>query len=814
LPATASAAGDPLLELSKDGAQWLLTPEEVAALGSADALERESVLAVLWADPRTETAENEMRQAVERRSRLWRTEFLSALDARSGLLFLRGQPVGRRIAQCPEVLAEIEAWAYPGIEYLLVRSPGESAFRLWTSADGARSLYTPAFAKWLEDWQSSKRPGPRLDREVCADTGWLHKLLALPTPAQKEFSGAIGAGGRRGSVRAERIVAPEDRAGWAAQALAGPEPPRRDGLGRAEVTLRAIPDGPMGAVRADVSFLEVERLQVGEKVTEAVATGGIRRQRVLAVDGVLERQGRVVDTFRNRFEIAAERPVSVSVLRRARQGDGYLMRLRVRDELGSGEAWFERSFDLPAGEAANEEVRAPLRDEDRLLGADTLQIVPPEADVILGLWRPEVVLSGSRIRRVAFFVDGEPQVTRTSAPWTAELRLPALPREIVVRVDGLAIDGTPVASDTVTLNQLRGNLEVHLLEPRRGRDVRGRFTARAQVVVPEGGRIERVEFRLGESLAATLTAAPWVATLEAPEDPAAFLSVAALLEDGGRAEDVRLLHPGVLQETVDVDLVELYTSVLDDSGAPVTGLAAADFEIFEDARKQKQSRFETVTNQRLTLGVVLDTSGSMLESLGRARGAAGAFVRALMKPGDRAFAVSFAGRPILRMPRTEDPEAVVRALDGLSALGATALHDAVAHALYYFRGTRGQRALVLLSDGDDTSSLVKFEDALAAAHESGVAIYTIGLGLSVFDVSARRKLERFAADTGGRSFFVKDAAELAPAYAEIERELRSQYLLAYQSSATEDKGFRAVEVRVKVAGSSRLKARTMRGYTP
>jgi Ca-activated chloride channel family protein len=813
----AAPSADPITELSKDGAQWLLTPEEVAALGSTGVGEAERVLSKLWTDPRPDTAENEMRLAVASRSRLWRREFLSALDARAGLVFVRGLPAGRRISKCPEVLAEIEAWAYPGIEFLLVRRPGDNAFELWTSAEGKRALYTPAFANWLEDWQSSGRPGRRLDREVCADTGWLDKLLSLPTAAQRDFEDGAGASRTTragGSVRAERIAPPEDRSRWAAQVLAAPEPAKPDELGRTEVTLRPIPDGPMGAVRADVNFLEVERLKVGEKTAEGMSTGVARRQRLLAVDGVIERQGRIVDAFRNRFEIAAERPVSVSVLRRVRPGEGYLLRLRVRDELGGGEAWFENSFDLPAGEAASEPVSTPLRDEGRLLGADTLQILPPESDVILGLWRPEVVLTGSRIRRVAFWVDGELQATRTQPPWTAELRLPSLPREIAVRAEGLTIDGTPVAADTVTLNQLRGNLEVQILEPRRGLNVQGRFTARAQVVVPEGGRVERVEFRLGERLVSTLTAAPWIATLEAPADPAAFLAVAAVLEDGGRAEDVRFLHPGGLQETVDVDLVELYTSVLDPSGAPVTGLAAPDFEILENGKPQKLSRFETVVNQRLTLGVVLDTSGSMLESLGQARVAASSFVRALMKPGDRAFAVSFAERPILRMPRTEDPEAVVRALDGLSALGATALHDAVAHALYYFRGTRGQRALVLLSDGDDTSSLVKFEDSLAAAHESGVAIYTIGLGLSVLDVSARHKLERFAADTGGRSFFVKDAADLAPAYAEIERELRSQYLLAYQSNAADPKGFRAVEVRAKRSGLPRLKARTMRGYTP
>jgi Ca-activated chloride channel family protein len=118
--------------------------------------------------------------------------------------------------------------------------------------------------------------------------------------------------------------------------------------------------------------------------------------------------------------------------------------------------------------------------------------------------------------------------------------------------------------------------------------------------------------------------------------------------------------------------------------------------------------------------------------------------------------------------------------------------------------------LVLLSDGDDTSSLIPYEQAIDIAKRSGVAIYSIGLKLSRADIEARRKLTAMARETGGQVFFVGSAAELEGVYAAIEKELRSQYLLGYVSDARTAEGFRSVEV--KLQGAAGLKARTARGY--
>ncbi len=164
------------------------------------------------------------------------------------------------------------------------------------------------------------------------------------------------------------------------------------------------------------------------------------------------------------------------------------------------------------------------------------------------------------------------------------------------------------------------------------------------------------------------------------------------------------------------------------------------------------------------------------------------------------------------MPPTNDISALESTLTGLRSVGWTTLHDAIVTALYYFRGLRGRRALILLSDGDDTASGLAFSDALEYGRRSGVGVYSIGLEVTRLDLAVRRKLTQLAEETGGRAFFIGKAEELVRVYSQIEDELRSQYLLAYTSDRPATAGeYRQVEVRVK---GGKLRARTTRGYYP
>jgi Ca-activated chloride channel family protein len=287
----------------------------------------------------------------------------------------------------------------------------------------------------------------------------------------------------------------------------------------------------------------------------------------------------------------------------------------------------------------------------------------------------------------------------------------------------------------------------------------------------------------------------------------------AFLKDGNSTEDVVLVNAPDYGEKVQVDLVELYTTVVDRRGRPVAGLKREDFQVAEEGTPQKIRRFDVVKDQPIYAGILLDTSASMSERLDEAvRGALGFFEK-VITPKDRASVITFSGKPSLAVRFTNNREVLAGGLANLTAEGTTALYDSIIYALYTFGGIKGKRAIVLLTDGMDEGSRYKFTDALDYARRAGVTIYTVGIHLEPNETDVRAKLQRLALETGGRFFFIERTAELQKVYSAIEEDLRTQYLLAYESTQQggDREKFRTVEVKV---GRPGLEARTMRGYYP
>ena len=553
---------------------------------------------------------------------------------------------------------------------------------------------------------------------------------------------------------------------------------------------------------------------------------GEKKEVRVTIEGLIERDGIYFDTFRNRYQLeepAEDMPVALIVDQPLRPRQEFLLRMKVTDEISGRSLWIDRGFVVPPAptadmdlpplpEAALTAIEEQLK-TTRIEGFDSLILVPPETDVVFGLWRAEALVTGGKIDEVRFYLDDKQKMKRRRPPFTAELRLEAFPIEQIVRAEGYDAEGNLLASDEVILNQPRGQLRVRILDPPRGKRLVGEVEARAEVVVPEEQVVEKVEFLVNGVTQKTLVKPPWITTVDLPptiSGDLTYLTVTADLDNGQRAEDVRFLNAPDNIENVDVNLIELFTTVSDKDGRLVRGLTRDDFVIAEDGRRQEIVKFELVEDLPLTLGLVLDTSGSMFESIGEAKRAAAGFLENIITPRDRCFAVAFADRPTLMMPRTSDVGAVEERLADLVASGATSLHDAIVTSLYYFRGVRGRRALVLLSDGEDTSSSLGFQEALEYAKRSGVAVYAIGLRIGKAEMGVRRKLENLADETGGRTFYIKDAADLAVIYDEIEAELRSQYLIAYNSDQEGGTGvYRVIEVTVQ---GGKLKARTIRGY--
>jgi len=188
------------------------------------------------------------------------------------------------------------------------------------------------------------------------------------------------------------------------------------------------------------------------------------------------------------------------------------------------------------------------------------------------------------------------------------------------------------------------------------------------------------------------------------------------------------------------------------------------------------------------------------------------FLRDFVRPRDRAFIEVFSDIPEILAPFTADFETLENALLALFPDRKTALNDAIILGLFEFSGVRGRRAMVVLTDGADTGSQHTFDEVIDYAQRSGVTIYTIGINIGTSEVLTRYQLKTLASVTGGRSFFLELGAKLDSVYEAINRELRTQYLLAYTSSSESGPDeLREIEVKVDRRG---VTVRTRAGYYP
>ncbi len=256
-----------------------------------------------------------------------------------------------------------------------------------------------------------------------------------------------------------------------------------------------------------------------------------------------------------------------------------------------------------------------------------------------------------------------------------------------------------------------------------------------------------------------------------------------------------------------VNLVDVYASVTDAMGRPVTTLTQADFEVREDGRLQEVSVF-AAGEVPLTVALAVDRSFSMAgEPLRLARQAARSFLHAL-RPGDRSVVLSIDATAAVLASVAAGRDAQDAALAGLDAWGTTALHDAVLAALDRLEPEPGRQALVVFSDGVDRESRASHAEVVARARRGRALVYPVALG--------RTRPEWFAelaSVTGGRSFHARTAGGLEPALAAVAEDLRHQYLLGYVSNASDRQAgsWRSIAVAVR-GGRAGLRVRARDGY--
>jgi VWFA-related protein len=825
----------------------LLSDEERAAfLALTQDYERDAFVERFWTvrEPRRRRGGAGFRDGWMANVALAREMFHDLADARSRILLLNGPPELRVESGCPTLLVPLEVWFYPGndrtIEMFAVvfyRKWGAGGFRIWDPMDGLDALFNDVGASrpGAEEPDREAGVGSRTPSRISAAAGAAGHSLGEISP--------LGGGGCGNDEHAKQIVAAiamvASKGLWPLfeqKINTAPPGPGSEWVSAFESYRTEVPPGaPALPARLEIAFpgrLGNRTMVQGVITVPPGVAGqaklGDARSYNLLLNGEVLYHGQLLDSFRYKFDLpvtgaakaAAALPLTFE--RPLRPGD-YTLIVKVEDVDGGRFFRDERALSVPARENAAPAAPAANRPEDaevaRILaeadaalrsGETTVKLIPPAGELHSGQQRFDTLTTGPGIDRVSFVLDGKPVLTKRAPPYSVELDLGSVPRTHSLVATAYDAQGGVLAGDELAINATSNRFRVRLVEPRAGKRYEASLLARAAVDVPEGETLERVEIYLNEARIATLYQPPWVHPVVLPPDqPLAYVRAVAWLADGTSTEGVVFVNAPEEMAQVNVDFVELYTTVLDRQGHPVTsGLKAQDFTVAEDGVRQTIARAEPVADVPIHAAIALDVSASMEPSLAQAQGAALQFLQGTIRPRDRAEVITFNDHPMLAVKFTRDVQELSGGLAGLKAERGTALYDSLIFSFYTFNGLKGRRALLLLSDGRDEGSRFSFEECLEFARRAGVTVYAIGLG----DDVEKRKLSRIAEETGGRAFFLKRDGDLAAIYSTIAEELRAQYLIAYQSATNRtDPGFRTVDLKVTRSG---LEAKTMRGYYP
>jgi VWFA-related protein len=736
-------------------------------------------------------------------------------DERARMLLLNGPPASRLESHCSSIIWPVEVWYYASSERIhedfvvvFYRHWGAGPFRLWNPMEGLGVLF-------------SGGAGDSGSGAVGGGSGGLQ---------------AIASGCRDGDqiARAIGYVSSQGMAYNMMEARLMEKPSKQKGEWVASFNTYSTdvaPGTPLLPAKLSLDFPgRYQNRTVMEGVISVPPSGagqsslGTTHTYDLLLNGELLQNGELFDSFRYKFDFpgaegAAGANLPLVFQRFLRPGD-YLMIVKVED-MNSGKACREeRTITVPSVDRIAPIVQQsdPDSASSRILqeanaalltGDMSLKLVRPFGELQTGMQRFDTLSTGD-FDKVTFSLDGKAVLTKRKPPYSVELDLGALPRPRKLAATAYDKAGNQVAGDEILINSAANRFQVRLTEPQRGKRYENSLLARADVSAPDGQTVERVEFYFNETLVSTVYQSPYQQPILLPKGgELSYVRAVAYLADGNSTENVVFVNAPENMAEVEINYVELYASVLDREKRPVQGLTQKDFAVTEDGVKQEINRFERVNDQPIHAAVTLDISASMEKSLDKARTAALEFFQKIIQPKDRAAVVTFNDHPNLTVKFTNDVPTLAGGLAGLKAERGTALYDSIIFTLYYFTGVKGQRAMLLLTDGKDEGSRFTFEDAMEYARRAGVTIYAIGLG----DDPDKRKLEKLSGETGGRAFFLKNVDELAGIYATVEEELRSQYLIAYQSTNTTSGGntFRSVDLKVNKPG---LEAKTIRGYYP
>ncbi len=263
---------------------------------------------------------------------------------------------------------------------------------------------------------------------------------------------------------------------------------------------------------------------------------------------------------------------------------------------------------------------------------------------------------------------------------------------------------------------------------------------------------------------------------------------------------------------VEVNVVSLTVVVHDKAGRFLHGLTPADVTVLEDGVPQQVGYFREATGGAdkipLSVVLVLDSSGSMRPNLGFLQQAASSFI-ARMQEVDQALVVQFNESVKGSAEFSGDTDRLDETVDGLQAWGGTSLYDAIHYALGRVKDQAGRKAVIVFSDGDDTTSSLREQEVIDYARAVEATVYAVGIQGAGPGGTPRGFLKRIAAETGGEHFFPDRVGELIKVFNAISEELHNHYALSYSPKRDPDGSWRAITVTVKRADAQ---VRVRKGY--
>jgi VWFA-related protein len=415
------------------------------------------------------------------------------------------------------------------------------------------------------------------------------------------------------------------------------------------------------------------------------------------------------------------------------------------------------------------------------------------------------IVPGIDDARVTVSVDGQRIADGLRSPWHIPVDFGPQPVQHKIIITATGADRQRVQWQT-TVNKGRQTLGVRI-EPV---DVANRIFE-VNATSPDEDPIAEISVWNDGKAVVTVNEPPYRFTI--PEEAFAqkTVQVTARTKSGDEAADFWSAAGDVKSESLDVRTVPLFVSVVDNNGTARDDVDQALFKIVDNGTEAKIVQVGKAFEQPISIALLLDASTSMLYAMHEATRAAARFVEGTLKPGDRCAVFSIRSTPRREVELTSDLSAVGNAVKTLKASGQTALYDAISGAERELRDEKNRRAIVILTDGGDTSSIASFDEIDRLTKEAGIPIYIIAYqsGDPDEDPHELNRLQYLASETGG--FLVTASAQnLQAKYADIEKDLRAQYAIVYQiSDLAKHNQWRKVHVMLK---SPTLTARTIRGY--